>query len=62
MTAGPEISLLSQSRNYRHAYNRLVLFIAIALGTFWIRNGPWLPDQLLDFPEQLAVIDPDSDV
>jgi len=62
MTPGPDLSFLSQSRDDRHAQNRLILFVARALGTLRIRVHPGLANQFFDLAEQFAVVYPNSHI
>ena len=62
MTAGPDLSFLAQPRDDRHAQNRLIFFVASALGTLRIRVLPGLANQFLNFAEQFAVVHPNSHI
>lgn len=62
MTAGPDLSFLSQSRDDRHAQNRLILFVASALSTLRIRVLSGLANQFLDLAEQFAIVHPNSHI
>lgn len=62
MTAGPYSSFLSQSRDDRHAQNRLILFVASALSTLRIRGLPGLANQFLDLAEQFSIVHPNSHI